>query len=363
MTKLNKILAAALAAQLLLVAVVFASRDTQTLADPAPMLGAFEVESLTRIELRDGGEDGEPVVLARAGEGFVVESAHGYPADQGRVDELLSALAGMQTREPFATSEGRARQLEVADEAYDRKLVLHGGGGDTRSLYLGAPAGRGRIAARVGGESSVHAVQQAVARAARTRPSDWLEQPFFEVDREQLASLAIDNDALRVRFVRDEDGAWTLDAEASTVTAPPGQLLNTTTVETIARALSRLRIADVAAPEPTPEHGLDAPQATIELALAPDEGTRGMSVAESRFKLLLGADDGDHVYLRDADRPFVVRVRRSVVREVLEASPGDLFATEAELEADEGDDAQAELPAGLPGAGGLELPEGIPAVP
>jgi hypothetical protein len=353
MTKLNKILAAALGAQLLLVAVVFTSRDAQPIAELAPVLGAFDEGAITKIELGGADQDGDGVVLTRTDEGFVVESAHGYPADQARVDELLGALEGMQTREPLATSEGRARQLEVADDAHDRKLVLHREGGEPLTLYLGAPAGRGRIAARLGGEAGIHAVQTAVGRAARTRQSEWLEQPFFEVERDQLASLAVENAQLRAVLVRDDEGAWTLDEDVSTVSPPPGQILDVAAADTIARLISRLRIAEVAAAEPSSEHGFDEPLAVVELVMAPEDGGEGdeMSVAEARFVLVIGAGDEDHVFLRVVDRPFVVSLRRSAIREVLEADRESLFASQDELDRADEDVAADELPLELPGFG------------
>ncbi len=366
MTKLNKILIAALAAQLLLIAVVLAGRETATITQPAPIVKDFDPEAVARIDIHsprddDEGAEAPAVVLARTDEAFVVQSAYGYPADRARVDELLSAVEQMAAREPIATSPGRARQLEVADDRYDRRLVFQDESGEARTLYLGAPAGQGRVAARVAGQDAIFAVQTSVGRSARIREADWMQQPFFEAKSDDIASLAIESEAIRATFTRDEDGAWKLDDEASDVAAPAGEVLDDGAVDAIAREAARIRLAGVAGREPAPEHGLDEPRARIEIELAPaaddDEGD-GISVATERFTIVIGADDDDdRVHVRVDDRPFVALVSRSALRDLLDADAEGLFASEEELEeAEEAEGSPGDMPFEPPDAEGLPIP-------
>jgi hypothetical protein len=72
------------------------------------------------------------VVLVRDGEGWAVESEHGYPARTERVNRLLVGLANLEKIAPKTADPARFQRLAVGDPASDplaRRVRLTGDGG------------------------------------------------------------------------------------------------------------------------------------------------------------------------------------------------------------------------------------------
>lgn len=89
------------------------------------------------VEVRDA----PGVVLTRANDGWVVTSAHGYPARTERVNRLLVGLAKLEKIAPKTADPERFHRLAVGDPADDplaRRVTLTGrGGAEIARLIVG----------------------------------------------------------------------------------------------------------------------------------------------------------------------------------------------------------------------------------
>lgn len=345
MSRTNQILAAALVAQLALIAWVWSSGDDRSLPR-LEELTAIESDAVTRLEIYDRLEkapEAEPepaVVLEKSAEGWVLASHHGYPADETKVADFLDKLAGMKSRGPVATQASRHRQLRVAPERYDRKLVVHRGGGEPLTIYLGTSAGRGKGAVRIEGEDATHGVAGINAYAAGETARRWVDEAYFENPDTPIASLVIENAAGRFELEKGEAG-WKRVSGESEVAAPPGKELDAQKIDALAAKLETVRLAEPADPA---KKGF-SPVATVTFAKADGSG---------RHELRIGAKEEErHLVAVDDRRP--VWVEPVAVKDLVELSEESLYREPGAEPAAPGPGA---LPGGMPPPG-----EPLPVVP
>ena len=120
MTRAQWILAAALAVQLLLLGLLSLGGRDRAGSEPRALVP--DPEAFTAVRLEIAGDDGDPVSLRREGEGWVLGDPDGYPADRAKVEELLAKLEPLEVRRPVVTSGRYHAALEVADDAFRRRL-------------------------------------------------------------------------------------------------------------------------------------------------------------------------------------------------------------------------------------------------
>src|SRR6185503_169594 len=150
LTKFHKILLGLLAAQLVLVVIVLTrSGDGETQKEHV-LIPGFDVTKVTRVQASSSGEGAKTVDLVKRDAGWVVASAFDYPADQTKLSDALTPIAKLTGSAPIATQAGRHKQLHVAADDFERKLVITRDGKDV-TLYIGGSAGSRRTAFRVDG--------------------------------------------------------------------------------------------------------------------------------------------------------------------------------------------------------------------
>ena len=150
MTRLNKILAVVLGVQLVLAIVMLRRDHGAPVARLAAIAPDLDTDRVTRVQIfgpreRDAtaGAAAAPTAaidLRRDGDAWSLADHFGYPADTAKVVSLLGDLRGMKARGPMTTSAARHVQLGVADDVYQRKVVLTTDAGD-RTFYVGQSAG------------------------------------------------------------------------------------------------------------------------------------------------------------------------------------------------------------------------------
>ena len=164
LTRFHKILIAILAVQLVLVAFVLTRGDDTAALKEHPILPGFDAAKVTRLQVfgapeakpeakSDAKPEAKPIDLKKQGTSWVLASAFDYPVDQAKVTDALSPIAKLAAAAPIATQASRHKQLHVADDDFERKLVMTLDGKDI-TLYIGGSAGARRTAVRIGGDES-----------------------------------------------------------------------------------------------------------------------------------------------------------------------------------------------------------------
>ncbi|MGH9886548.1 MAG: hypothetical protein ACREBE_13520, partial [bacterium] len=136
LTRFHKMLLGLLAVQLVLIAIVMARGNDSGALKEHPLVPGLDVAKVTRVQVSGPGEGAKTVDLVKKDAGWVVASSFDYPADTAKVTDALTPITKLAAAAPIATQAGRHKQLKVADQDFERKLVITRDGKDT-TLYIG----------------------------------------------------------------------------------------------------------------------------------------------------------------------------------------------------------------------------------
>lgn len=305
----HRILTVALALQAGLAVVTWWPARGAAPAEPRALVD-LDAGAISAVEITGRASDGDlpdPVRLERGASGWTVASLHGYPADEAKVTDLLDRLLELRVRAPVATQPTSHAALEVADDAFTRKLRLEAGG-EAVELFLGA--GRGQSAhVRRGDEALVHAARGISAWSVADAGRSWIDAAWIDVDRAQLATFALSN----------AHGAFTLEkGPDGWAAAGDERALDPDAVDALLRDLLRLRIRTVAAAEAEPAHGLDG-AVRVRWSLASGPG--------GAYEV--GAVEDGRAFARQEGRPHVVELSSSAVAPARDTRLEDLLAEAA----------------------------------
>ena len=299
MNRLNQILTAVLAIQVVLAVVVFLPRIIPTGAASAPLFGALGAPDITTLAVQD--KDGKRVELARQGEAWVVPAGGDYPADNSKINTFLEKIVGVQSNPLVTRTRASHKRLQVADDDFVRRIDFTSADGSSRTLFLGSAPGGGATHVRAGGRDEVYLARGLFSYDANTDITGWIDPVYFSVAQEQAISLTLRNANGTFEFEKDEaSGAWTMKGLAA------GEEFNPNNFTTLLARLSSLRMTRPLGKEAKPEYGLDNPGALITVVVKDDAGGR------QTHSLRVGAKDAaDNSYVVKASEslsPYTVRV-------------------------------------------------------
>ncbi|MDP5052431.1 MAG: DUF4340 domain-containing protein [Congregibacter sp.] len=174
------------------------------------LITAVTADAVNQIQLSNG--DGATLVLVRDADGWRLDL--GFPADQDKVAALLRALTDADPGFPVADSDSAAKRFEVADDDFQRKIILGSATGQA-TAYLGSSLGLRKMHARSQDDSAVFVL----AMSSYDAPVDidsWL-------DTRLLARPALSLFALYGVEFALTDGRWSrsdgVDADQDKITA------------------------------------------------------------------------------------------------------------------------------------------------
>ena len=339
MNTTNKILLALLALQAVLVAVTWASDlgragavDTRTLFDiEASQVTAFEVS--TRAEAGEAGEPGEPaktVRLVRKGEGFVVDGADDFPADAKKVDEVLGKLLGASHRDPIAEHVESHNALSVGDATYAKKVVVSIG--DTKRTLLVGNAKGTSVHARFEGEPTVYLARGISAWGLADQVESYIDAAYVEI--EDPTEVQVQNSHGVIDLRKDEQGKWQV------AQLRPGSAVDESRVRAFVSAARAVRTVEPVGKTVDPAYGLGAGAVMVRL-----------KAGDKTAEYAIGAEVGEHRYVKAASSEYVVKVRKFAVETLIKQTP-EQFVEEPRGVGPGG------MPGGMPG-----MPGGMPGMP
>lgn len=380
MNKPNRILLGLLAVQIALVLLVRLGGEETAIGKLEPILPALAADKVERVRVFDStaepaeGEakaeqpaEGKPgevpsVDLVKKGDAWVLASHHDYPVDAAKVTDLLDKIGGMRSRGPIASGAARQKQLEVADDSYQRKVIVTSGGEDT-TLYVGASAGSNQTSVRLAGQDAIHGVTGLTAFGVGERASAWVDGAYVDVPEDRIAALDVVNASGSFHFERAADGGkWQVSIGGQPLTPPAGMEINEAEVTKLVNKASKIYLAEPG----DPKRAIDKPLATVTLHVKPEaaaeppapEAGQDAGVTESapsqapeqRVVEIAAADEKDRSYVREKGREVAVLVEALAVTDLVEVTRDRLLTKAGDKKA------EVPPPGGLPMEG---LPPGI----
>lgn len=177
MNRVNQILGAALVVQLVITGGVYFGNRPATADQKQMALLNTDKKTIDHITI-DGGET-KRLVLSKINGQWQLPDYHQLPANQGAVNKLLNSLASTKSGWPVATTASSRERFEVANDKFEKKLLL--GRGDTvvQTLYLGTSPAYRQLHVRRGGENEVYAVKLN-SYDFPIKPVDWLDKTLLQ---------------------------------------------------------------------------------------------------------------------------------------------------------------------------------------
>lgn len=263
-------------------------RDTSQATTTVVVAGEFTRDGLSRISIGHGAED-EVVALALQPDGWVVASAWNAPADEQKIDVLLTSLSDLSGEFRSDSAEVLAN-YGLSDEAALRIRALDAAGQNALAVDVGkkAEGGRGDFVRRPD-ESAVYLTQTSIlsqlgiyGEATPPKSTHFVALQVVKEDRQDIDRLIVLNGGEALDLVK-EFGVFEPAADDTTGAEPaidrgtwewklagdPGVVLTKTKVDGVLGAAVSLRATDIENPNVDPEvYGLAAPTRSVTLVRA-----------------------------------------------------------------------------------------------
>lgn len=181
----HKILVALLLVQLVLFSVL--NMEGPSMQADAKQDLLMQLDDVDKITIT--GERGS-VVLRKQREGWILGGSY-FPADQGNVEALLIKLGAMKHGLPVTTTKEAVERFKVAEDHFERRIVLSQDNADVATLYLGTSPGARRIHLRKAGSDAVYAVTFGLYDASEDRNA-WIDKQLLRLDAEAITALHVD---------------------------------------------------------------------------------------------------------------------------------------------------------------------------
>ena len=320
LTRLHKILIALLAVQIVLAIVVLVRGDDTGVIAEHTILASFDAAKVTRLQVWGDGAK-QPVDLQKKGDHWVVASSYDYPVDTSKIDAVLGPIAKMKAEAPIATQKTRHAQLHVADDQFDRKLVITMDGKDT-TLYLGGSAGLRRTAVRIGGDDRVYAASDVTAWTAGAQASAWVDPEYLKIPEDEIAKVTIEHAGTQTELAKDDakdKTAWTVSIGGAPVKLAAGESLDTAGIEKVVNDLSTIEMDGPA--DPKRDAGQPTAVVTIER-----KATGATSQAPTVLDIV---EDGDSYWVHERGTNRAADVGKSRLIDVVEVTRDKLVKAPA----------------------------------
>ena len=252
-------------------------------------------------------------------------------ADDGKVGDLISQITSARIQQFVADDRGDLRPYGLAEprgsitlydqeQKKDQKVELgesikvFGREDKGQTLQVGSvpEKEKDQVYVRFAPRGSVYTLPKKVEEIVNTKPADLRDNRLVRIDTNILDRITIDTPGKAKTVLGRKDGNWTI---ASRNNAPADSRAIRRLIDTLQNERVTRFVEDVASN--LPKYGLDKPTIQLTFSSFASENTAESKAGEQPFAALaFGKAEGDNVYARLTDEPFVVAVHRGLVDQI-----------------------------------------------
>ncbi len=342
-----------LAVQLGLAALLAVRKNPLASTTPqTPLIGA-DVANADHVVI-----EGTPAAGASAGSArvelskdngkWVLPKYFNAPADKFKLNSVLDELAGLKRGLPIATSSAALERFKLADDDFERRMVLSRGGKTLGTVYFGSSAGVRQTDARTAKDHAVYNVDLATYELP-TQNSDWLDADLLQRDPTSLTELDVTGATSQpvLKLLRQKAAAPAASAStpasapAPAPTSPPvtaagsaaawvdgttlpvGKQVDSAHADTLAQDVSELHVSAILGLQDQPEWQQQHPMLTLGIT---DSKQPGQMATWTISK----PSSGDYYVLKDSTQPYYFQITSAAGKQLIDASaPDQLLASTA----------------------------------
>ena len=237
-------------------------------------------------------------------------------ADDQKVNDLVAQITTARIQQFVADDKGDLHPYGLAEPRGSMTLFTQDDkpGSPGQTLQIGSvPAKeKDQVYVRFASRGFVYTLPKKVDEMLNTKPDDLRDRHLVRIDTKFLDRLTIDAPGKSKTVLARKDESWTIanrnNAPANSTEAQ--RLIDIMQNEQVARF-----VEDVASN--LSKYGLDKPQLTVTFSSFASENTAETKAGEQPFaSVAFGKIEGDNVFARVGDEPFVVAVRRPLVDQI-----------------------------------------------
>ena len=252
-------------------------------------------------------------------------------ADHGKVGDLISQITAARIQQFVADDRGDLRPYGLAEprgsitlydqeQKKDQKVEL----GDSikvfgredkgQTLQIGSvpEKEKDQIYVRFAPRGSVYTLPKKIEEILNTKPADLRDYHLVRIDTNILDRITIDAPGKGKTVLARKDGNWIV---ATRNNAPADSTAVRRLIDTLQNERVTRFVEDIASS--LPKYGLDKPQLQLTFSSFASENTAETKAGEQPFAAIaFGKGEGDNVYARLTDEPFVVAVRRGLLDQI-----------------------------------------------
>src|SRR6266540_2678288 len=252
-------------------------------------------------------------------------------ADDQKVGDLIAQITTARIQQfvtddrgdlrPYGLAEPRGSitlfdQAEKKDQKVEigESIKVFGREDKGQTLQIGSvpEKEKDQIYVRFTPRGSVYTLPKKTEEIQNTKPTDLRDNHFVRIDTNILDRITIDAPGKGKAVLARKDGNWTI---ATRNNAPADSGAVRRLIDTLQNGRVTRFVEDVASN--LSQYGLDKPQIQLTFSSFASENTAETKAGEEPFATVtFGKVDGDNVYARLADEPFVVAVRRGLVDQI-----------------------------------------------
>jgi Domain of unknown function (DUF4340) len=252
-------------------------------------------------------------------------------ADDQKVNDLISQVTSARIGQFVADDRGDLRPYGLAEprgsitlfdqeEKKDQKVEIGesikvaGREDKGQTLQIGAipEKEKEQVYVRFAPRGSVYTLPKKIEEILNTKPADLRDNHLVRIDTNILDRITIDAPGKTKTVLARKDANWTI---ANRNNAPADAAAVRRMIDTLQNERVTKFVEDVASN--LPKYGLDKPQLQATFSSFASENTAETKAGEEPFATIaFGKDEGDNVYARLTDEPFVVAVRRGLLDQV-----------------------------------------------
>jgi hypothetical protein len=311
MNRQNRVLAALLTVQLVVLAVVFWPGTPA--AGGEQLFGDLETDQVVELTIRDAG--GGQLHMAKGAQGWTLPEAGDFPVQEDNVAALVDRIVNLRTDRLVTHTRDSHARLQVTDDDFQRLIEFELQDGTRHKLYLGSSPRFQVLHVRADDRDEVYLSLGLSTSDAGVGVSAWVNTDYFSVPQDDIVALMLENRNGRFEFEKDEAGTWTM------LNLPPGEKLLENNVSSLATRVSGLRLQRPLGREEEASYDLADPNAKVTLRTRDAEGN------ERTYIVRVGSQpEGEQGYVvKSATSPYYVLLAEFTVSDLVEKTLQDFI--------------------------------------
>lgn len=234
-------------------------------------------------------------------------------ADDQKVSDVIAEVTTAQIQQFVADDRGDLHQYGLA-EPRGSLTVFAQDDKEGRTLQIGGVPEKEKeqVYVRFSPRAFVYTLPKKIEEILNYKPNDLRDRHLLRIDTKILDRLTIDAPGKGKTVLARKDENWTVSSRSN---APANSSEVRRLIDTLQNEQVTKFVEDVASN--LPKYGLDKPQLTVTFSSFASENTAETKAGEQPFaSIAFGKVEGDAVYARVGDEPFVVAARKSLLDQI-----------------------------------------------